>query len=482
MLVAIIRNPRPFTVEFNVPLLALQAAGLFDPVLNADTPLFIDPLLLPQSAQQLVRTSGTNKVRKRFSDIYKLLSVRPRSDAVTAALERLLRFQEVAGTCLGYTAGGVSGHGFGPGKSQRFFLVATQVEEAGRTDPDLLPLLAVLEPGIGPDLISDMTTNIIIDELCQITADFCAANTLSTSAFKLGSGTYQLPVNPFVTHRPTPVILVPSDILRELPVADSWTEVVRLAQANGDLRARVNEFIADIMRDAKLGADKQRALAAEELKAHSEAVARVGEYLAGLPRTPYDTVNDPHTQRAVQRIVGIVEKQFPLTGPLPQPTDDRSVIDLARAVIEQFRFLVEYKGLWTLLWSNGRRLREEVAQRVFHAVAFSYCASENVHIAVEHHTGNGRTDFIFSRGSDALVVVELKWSDNPHLLNGYNRQVKEYIVAEGAIHAFYVVLDCDGGKKYAPFASKIAGPAKRTDTSVILVDANPKTAPSRPPL
>lgn len=478
---ALIRNPRPFTVEFGVPVSALQAAGLFDPVLNADTPLFIDPLLLSESAHPLVRTSGAAKVRKRFSDIYKLLAVRPRSDAITAALEKLLRFREVAGTCLGYTAGGISGHGFGRGKSERFFLVATQVEEAGRSDPDLLPLLAVLEPGIGPDLISDMTTNIIIDELCQLTAEFCAANGVPTSSFKLGTGDYQLPTNPCVTGKPTPVLLVPNDILRELPIADSWTDVVRLAQANNDLRGRVNEFIADIMKDTRLSADKQRARAAEELQAHSEAVARVGEYLASLPRTAYDTVGDPHSQRALQRIVGVVENLFPLTSPLPQARDAKSVVELVRAVVEQFRFLVEHKGLWVLLWSDGKRLREEVAQRIFHAVAFSYCASENVHIAVEHHTGNGRTDFIFSRGSEALVVVELKWSDNPHLLNGYNRQVREYITAEGAIHGFYVVLDCDGGKKYAPFAAAIAG-KPRKDTTVILVDANPKTPPSKPPL
>lgn len=127
-----------------------------------------------------------------------------------------------------------------------------------------------------------------------------------------------------------------------------------------------------------------------------------------------------------------------------------------------------------------KRLREHIAQKVFFATAYAYCSHYDVHIGVEHVTGDGRTDFIFTKGSHKVVVVELKWSDN-RLLHGYNTQVGRYISSEKALHAFYVVLDCDDGNAYAPFARAIARQAS-VKTSVVHVDANRETAPSKPPL
>jgi hypothetical protein len=475
-----ISNPRLFTQQFGVSVTTLQQAGLFDPVINADTPLFIDPLLLDASAHPIIAERASEKVRERFRQIYRLLAITPRNDAIVTAIERLLQFQEVPGTCLGYTAAGVSGHGFGPKKRDRFYAVASQVVEVGRTDPDLLPLLAVLESGIGPDLISDMTTNIIIDELCESTQTFCLANGVATEGFKLGSRIWNLPRNPLSNQKRMPIILVPNDILRELPVADSWSDVVRIAGENADLRDRINEYVLNVMKDTRLSAEKKREKAAEELQKFSEAVARVGEYLAALPRQPYDAVADPHTHRAIQRIVGTVEHYAPMQTPLTEPQTPEQMLELVRAVVEQFRFLVEEKGIWTLLWDGQKRLKEHIAQKVFFAAAYAYCSHYDVHIGVEHVTGDGRTDFIFTKGSHKVVVVELKWSDN-RLLHGYNTQVTRYISSEKALHAFYVILDCDDGKGYAPFALAIARQAS-PQTSVIHVDANRKTAPSKPPL
>ncbi len=192
---AIIKNPRKFTDHFGVPLAKFRQAGLLDPVLNADTQLFIDPLLLEKSNHPLIQGAGAEKFRNRFQKIYELLNHRPRTEVIERALDRLLQFQEIAGTCLGYTAGGVSGRGMGREKRARFMHVASQVEQVGRTDPRLLPVLAILESGIGADLISDMTANIIIEELAQITLEFCVKNNVPTEKITLQNGTYQLPRN-----------------------------------------------------------------------------------------------------------------------------------------------------------------------------------------------------------------------------------------------------------------------------------------------
>jgi hypothetical protein len=481
---AVIRNPRKFTDQFGVPLERFRESGLLDPVLNADTQLFIDPLLLERSDNPIIRERGAAKFKKRFTDVYRLLHIRPRTEVVEAALDRLLQFPEIAGTCLGYTAGGVGGHGMGPEKRARFMHVAAQVEEVGRVDPRLIPVLAILESGIGADLISDMTANIIVEELAEITTAFCTANGIPTERFMVGGVEHLLPRNPMINKRSSPIVLVPTDILRDLPEADNWEDVIKLTVHNAQLRARVNHYIAEIMEDEELYAHEKRERAAEELKETSEAVARVGEFFANQIPVVYDIINDPGTKRLFQRIIGIVEHEFPIGGGLRRPETEAEFRQLIGRVVEQFRFLVEHKAIWKLLWiTEGRRVHETIAQQIFFAIAHSYCEGYDVHIAVEHHTGDGRTDFLFTLGRQFRVVVELKWSDNAGLERGYTKQVEAYAMAEHAFHSFYVVLDCDGGDSFAAFQAYLDGEGlRRPAITIVSVDANPKGSPSKPPL
>ncbi|MFC5372948.1 hypothetical protein ACFPIF_10310 [Brevundimonas faecalis] len=454
---ATVRAPRLFTQEFGVSIADLQAHHLFDPVLNVDTKLFIDPTMLHLSNHPKIATAASEKVKEHFRKIYRLLSVQPQSYVTEVGLQKLLSFGEVAGNCLGYTAGGIAGHGFGPEKRDRFLKIAKQVEEAGRSDPNLLPLLVVLEKGIGPDLISDMTTNIIIDELVEITQDFCTTFNVPMEEFEVKEKLVHLPRNNHGRgNKPTPIVLVPDDVLRELPVANSWEKVVALTRHNNRLRNRINEYILEIMKDERLSAAQRKAKAAEELQENAEAVARVGEVLAEIPQEPYETQSDPRSRRVLQRLVGQIEHDCPMAQPLTAPTTPTEMIRLVARVVEHFKFMVEEKGYWKWLWDGTRRLHEDVAQDTFFAIAYSFCTHYDVHIAVEHDTGDGRTDFIFSKGSHSLVVVELKWSNNPGLLRGYTKQVRTYIKSEKAKKAFYVVLDCDDGKAYDIFSKKIA--------------------------
>jgi hypothetical protein len=136
-----------------------------------------------------------------------------------------------------------------------------------------------------------------------------------------------------------------------------------------------------------------------------------------------------------------------------------------------------------MLWvDETHRVHEDVAQLIFYAVVYSYCAHYDVHIAVEHHTGDGRTDFLFTRGRHYRAVVELKWSDNPGLKRGYTKQVEAYAIAEHAGHSFYVVLDCDQGRAFTAFQAYLNTGHRRADITVVPIDANAKGSPSKPPL
>ena len=68
-----LRDPRLFSSTFGVAPDKLRRLGLFDPILNADTKLFVDPLLLATSGNRTFKTEGVNAFESYFGQIITLL-------------------------------------------------------------------------------------------------------------------------------------------------------------------------------------------------------------------------------------------------------------------------------------------------------------------------------------------------------------------------------------------------------------------------
>jgi hypothetical protein len=64
-------QPKYFSDQFSIDKTKLQELGVFDPILNFDTKVFVDPLLLKKSSNEIIRNSA-----KTFDDFFiTLLSV-----------------------------------------------------------------------------------------------------------------------------------------------------------------------------------------------------------------------------------------------------------------------------------------------------------------------------------------------------------------------------------------------------------------------
>ena len=154
-----VQNPRRFSEMFGLEPSILTAAGAFDPILNADTRLFVDPLLLQQSRQVEMRDAFATWQR-RFANIIQLLQVsRQINDIAWRNAERLFDFPEFIGTCLGYGSG-IHGSGMGILFRLRLLHTAKAIVDLGIDRPELFALLPLIEDDIGPDRISDMTTEL----------------------------------------------------------------------------------------------------------------------------------------------------------------------------------------------------------------------------------------------------------------------------------------------------------------------------------
>lgn len=435
-----VKNPTTFSGHFGVPRSSLDKLQVLDPTLAIDTKLFIDPLLFPYSVHPEISRIAVQHYREHFEKVVKFLALTKQPDDVAWRTARgLLRFHEIRGTCLGYGVSSIQGSGFGRGLTERITYIGKEIVDLGITDPDLFPAMALFESDIGPDRISDMATNVARNALIAFNKRILGELGLKGEEFEVLGDRGTFLRNPFQFHR-TPIILVPTDVLRTLPIALDWDDVADAAAANEAIRRRVNEHIGHIWA-TKTKRDKDE-LKAEALSS-KKAFQALLEAIHGVSPRAYEVSTDPNGLIKWAHIGKEFASVFPLNlMAFSHPSDLTTLFSLVKNIIERFEQLIEHNGLNKELYKEGGDPRHEsTAQRLFFAIAYCYCEANNVDISPEVDTGTGQVDFKLSKGFDAKVLVEIKLSTNPKVVHGYETQLETYKESERTMRAFYVVID-----------------------------------------
>jgi hypothetical protein len=434
---AIIRNPETFAEHFKIDPTILERFGILNPMLNVDTKLFIDPIIIGTSKLGGFGKRADAALKAYFAEVITLLRAsKAKGDVAWRAAQGKLYFREVKGTCLGYGAS-IRGNGFGQKLTGRLVETAKEIVDLGVDNPDLFKLLPLLEEGVGADLISDMTTRIVLKELSQLTTSICIKLKIPVETFHINGNDFQFPINPTQDQR-TPIILVPRDILRDLPVASDWSEVADVVAINAIYRAKVNSLIGDIWR-AKTRKQKQEIR--KMVLSSKQAIEVLLKALSDIEIEAYDIDRDPRGRIEWHKVHETIGKAFPLSLVLTGPPRKEAAIDLVLKIIDQFKSLIEKKGLWKALWDNTNPRKEKNAQLIFYAVADTYCKMNDLDVTPEADTGAGTVDFKFSSGYNIKILVEAKLSTHPHLVRGYTKQLEAYKVSQDPLCAFYLVID-----------------------------------------
>lgn len=479
-----VRNPVRFSKHFSIAEGAMTEVGVLNPTLNADTKLFIDPLLIPASQHLEIHYGARTTYVAHFDQVIRLLkATRRQNDVAWRNARRLMTFPEIKWTCLGYGAQSVSGSGSGAFTTAAVMQTAKEIVDMGINDPDLFVALGVFEGGIGPDRISDMTANVILPDLLAFNARVLKTLGIPTEDVTLTlrnghSYTADLPINPFESGR-QPVILVPADILRDLPVAKDWSDVSDAASKNAALRHKVNTDIGLIWQRKTL---KDKADLRQRVMSSQRAFETFLELLRGAAVKPYDLASDPLGELVWRRIAETIASEQPFTLPPPKTCDADGVAVVVEKIIEQFQFLIEDRRLSEELYHQGKPRIEKAAQRLFFAIAHAYCKANNLDVTPEADTGNGPVDFKVSSGFTGRVLVEIKLSTNSKLLAGYIRQLETYKAAEETTRAFYVVIDVGhmGKKDERLIALKNeTAKARRPVSPVVFVDGKRRRSASK---
>ncbi|RYF42808.1 MAG: hypothetical protein EOO38_19365 [Cytophagaceae bacterium] len=281
-------------------------------------------------------------------------------------------------------------------------------------------------------------------------------------------------------NRRIPVILMPLDVLRELPVALDWAGIQTVSEDNKRFRDSLNSSVSSLWSRKTLESKshlKQWAISGKE------AFGDLLDMIHGMDGKPYDFVNDRLGEFVWRTFADRLIMQHPFPIQRPIVNNAASTIDIVDKIVSQFQHLVENRDLWREFHTeNGQPRVEKAAQRLFYMTALSYCEANNLDITPEADTGRGPVDFKFSTGANDRVLVELKLSKNRKMLQGYTKQIQIYNSAEKAVASKYIVLDVGGmGKRFhqveAARLAQIA--ALGSAPELILIDAKIRASASK---
>ncbi len=436
-----ISNPVLFSDHFKVDASELMSLGVLDPFINADTQLFIDPLLLEGSMHDEMKEAAA-LYQKYFENIIMLLMAsKAKGDVPWRNAAKLFRTKEISGTCLGYGSETTRGSGFGPKLTEAIMLTASQIVSLGVDNPDLFLLMGLFEGDVGPDRISDQATNAILPALLSFNQRILGSLTVPTREFTVRGLKANLIENPFDPKRP--IIFVPLDVIRDLPTVNNWRDISSISAENDDIRQRINSKIAEYW---KIKSVEEKNRARDVAQKDKELIDALLTCVEIANKEAYDFNADMLGVGVMRKFLSIASS-FPCAMPHVHPTTDEEIMAVVDKIIVQYKWLIETCRHSEDLWHKDVRRHEATAQRMFFATATSYCRANNIDLIAEANNGAGPVDFKLSHGADAKVLVEIKLSTGK-VLSGYKKQLEIYEDVEQTKSSYLLVVDVGemGGK------------------------------------
>ena len=274
-------------------------------------------------------------------------------------------------------------------------------------------------------------------------------------------------------------MLVPQDVVRELPIANDWSGIEAAVTHNTQIRQAVNAMLSGIARptvaDRK---DAMRAIALQSPQNFQEFLEAVKEHVRTY---------DPNVDAlAYYKMKSIFASGFEGLKTDAQYDFSKGPEEIRRLVHDTLKFFkqhVENGNLWEELWIGEKPKKERAAQLIYYAIADAYCHANNVDISPEANMGGGPIDFKFSHGYRARVLVEMKRSSGT-VRHGYKTQLEIYLDASRTNFGIFVVMDFgDLGDKLEQItaiqASRRAAGERASD--IVVIDATKKLSASKRP-
>ena len=444
--------------------------GVFDSLIDKDSNFFINVIRLKQATIPEFKTAYTN-LNKFFSDIATLLEAADEPnmrDVMYRNARKKCKFNEVNGINLGFASSSY-GAGWGDVLTDQFLQDAFQIVKKGSKQPELFHLVSLFEENVAGDRVSDMIATIIepdirkftlrvMDEL-GVTREMCP---------KLRFRPDGLVQNPY---KSAPILLLPIEILHELPIARDWFDIERVALENGTIRQEISQEIGAEW--TKWASSEQKKYLLNHVFMDPEVCDRV---LTGYKKEELNILNlKENPEYMAQLLLKMLQKTINFKTERTFPSSYEATL----YVIEIFKDWVENNRGWAEIQNVPTKTREKAVQRFMHLGAKNYVEVNDLDISCEPDEGRGPVDIKLSRGKDK-TVAEIKLSSNNQYLHGYQAQIQEYGAAERTRNLIYVFVDIGNPGRLKTIRAihnkNIVQGIKCPE--LVIIDAKPKKAAS----
>jgi len=405
----------------------LEELGVFDSLMDEDSNFFINIKRLKDTKVPEFQNSYNN-INSYFRDLGLLLKTSKNTgDKLYRSAVKMFNFSEVRGINLGFSKG-TRGAGFGPKLSSQIVRDASEIIKSGSEQPEIFHLTSLFEENVGPDRLSDMIATLIYDDIVKYTKRIYEEVGINEKTYREYTFQSGLLLNPY---KRCELLLLPIDILHELPIARSWDDIDRVVSENETIRREMSELVGKEWR--KLASSKKKRYIKDFIFMKPHLVSKVIDDYKATDVKAYDIYQniDYKIEKLINRIIK-TKGEIDLT--------KKNSYDSALEIIEEYKEWVENKKGFAVLRDVDSRNEEKVVQKTLHGSAGYYCKTNDLDISPEPNSGRGPVDFKISRGGDK-TVIEIKLTSNKDCLHGFEIQIEEYAKSEETDNKIFIVVD-----------------------------------------
>jgi len=470
--------PRKISTLLGTSSSVLEKKGVFDGFIDIDSRLHVDPSLL-QNIKINEFENSSSVFNEYFQDVLSLIknSKKERDVLWNEAWSRL-QFKEEGSVALGYAKKGTRGSAIGPVLAENILKTAKEIVDAGINDPVIFELVGIIQDNIGADRISDMTISILFHNFLKYTERVSKELSFKTKVFKVRGSDYELPEDEVGK---TFIVFLPKKLLSGLPIAEDWSDIDSVRFYNSELRKRVSKIIGKSWKSAinKLNKKQLKNILLENPELLKDLILQY----KSKPKSEYDFRNDPLGEIIWAELSESAPTEHPLNLRDYNPITSDNILEVVKKMCHHFASLIEYNGWFEYLYDvNGKQKRERAPQLLFYGVAEAYCEANNFSLDRETNAGIGSLDFKLSRGFDAKVNVELKYSTNSSLIKGFEKQLPAYNNAEKTDSSIYLIIKTKKSNSNIDKLFKISDALKaqgKRVPDIIVIDGQKQVSASR---
>ncbi|MBA0125528.1 hypothetical protein H0B56_08245 [Haloechinothrix sp. YIM 98757] len=476
-----------FSEHFGVDPAVLEEYGAFDVSIVSDLPLFIDPFLLFNSDKPEYQALHEQILKYLY-----FLRDKAAPDLDPALIKSWYRFKEVKQNWLGFTVLGNGGSGLG-GKfatslHKSLGSILTNFGSEQITVSSHLEKLALIQPGVGRDNISDFATNLIKDYLLEYTQTFAKTHLApeKVDTFAVTRAAFNYDTESWETRRyilprlgDDFVLLTPADILTRDDTWISQVDMIRrfdglpLAVPDDSLRAQVNNYFRQ--RLGKKPTAKDRAAAA-----HS-TIRQFPELIDYYIKTKEESGDEAvaTSSKKVDDTYQVLVNQLRLAvADLASKTEfyDQAwnSYDEALDRVHLFKAYVEDNDGYKLINRAGKPFSREDEVQLFFGLLW---CSTDFDVNREPNNGRGSVDFKVSYGAGDKSLIEFKLASNSALKRNLEKQVAIYEKANKTDKSIKVIV-CYTQADQEKVATVLKELGLDKEPSIVVIDARNDNKPS----